>query len=191
MLYLNESILYTEADTIVYPFVPGSEIPKGSLHEAVAVVVGGDYLEKYRTAVRMQKFHPGGVWVHYVRDGEWAGRWVIGIPMFTEMKFVDLRRSIVAAVMAFGKLASDAMAVQIPMIPCAWGEELQEAVWMYMEELIRRGAEMQKDRTISQEIWLYTEEYEDRSGAEHGVRSDEQRLIDEYLREAGEKVGTP
>jgi hypothetical protein len=178
MIYLNESILYTESDVIVYPFVPDLEIPSGSLHEAIAVIVGDEYRARYNNAIRSGKIQRGGVYVQYVRTGDWAGRWTIGIPMFLgSMKFTDLRQSIVTAISAFRKTESDAMAVQLPMVPCDWDENLQEAVWQFVEYSMVNAIPDQKVR----EIQVYTETYE-RIDEEDEPVSEERELIEEYLK---------
>ena len=146
------SIMESDADIVVCPTATNEEIPPGSLHEQMVVELEPGYIKKHFVAMESGQVRIGHPIMYYVREGEWAGRWVLDLPVTKDMDFTEFREAVARCLTMAKETNADAIAVPVPMPGVRWSEDLQEFAWVEYARSILAGTGL--------EVELCTKEHE-------------------------------
>jgi len=139
MSYRYLSIMETDADIVVCPTAVNEEIASGSLHEEMVCELESGYIKKHFDTIQSGIVKVGHPIFYYIREGDWAGRWVLDLPVTMEMSFVEFRAAVQRCLTIAKETNADVIAVPLPMPGVKWSEELQEFAWTEYASIILAG----------------------------------------------------
>ena len=155
MYYFNENILNTRADTLIVPVDLSGKIRKGSLQEAVADILGKDYVDEYLDDIKRGLIIPGTVSSYHGMGEKSTLPTIINFPAWAPAPNEVLMSHVMGQIQEVFTLSKPLLLYElaVPKVSETYKWEALETMWLRAEQLFQ-----------GPEVWLYPpEEEEDES----------------------------
>ncbi len=132
MIYTSTKLIESQAPAVIIP-VSGTEfVEEGGIHEQFIAECELGYTEHYFREVRVGMMgSTTRVSLYFVKEGPWAKRWIIELPVKPSDRWGDLGPKVDRIAKLLGHLELDTIAVS--HMKCQITEGNQESIWQWYE----------------------------------------------------------